>query len=720
MIRGDIIYLVPLDNVNPGFASPFQGFSKGILDVEEIVHKILFLPANVVELYTPRRRAISSRMNGWGAYSILPIRKESLQDFQIELGTPFLCIFSQNKTLKQVLQFIKSVQIPILHASTEALQGAISLDELGRNHFYPYIERVVHHLDNVGLGDDLTPLINLMGKPTDWHEERIETNSWKHLATLPNELVLSSLNFRLDQQGPLISHDNGPYVEAIANTAKAVVRLRDRIAEHGFTTPYRPVASMILTVQSCYRHVYRIKLNLKKLEEIRDASSFVKAHRLLKRQKTFSFTALGEELVELFSSAAGSIAFEIRRNETAAYTVAISVKACSNIAPTLRLPPSINDLHPELDRLSGCARGNSPNKLFKMNKIFRGITSQLSEAMDQAYFDLLPDDLSPIKIIADLPLEWLPVKNLPLILRFDASRIPTTPGDLLFYQAIRADYVVLQPEAFENILIIRSFAQNDPMRNVLKSSLKIFDKEMSLSPLLDAFKDNQEFLEGLTHQQGKGRNTRKLNVTIHWADVENEEQFIQSINKYKGPIMIFDGHGAHEKHRDVDSLIIGNNKVELWRLRGKVRIPPIVLLSACDTHPIDGSHASVANGFLAAGATTVLGTVLPIEANQAGLFVARMILRLREFLPVIIKKRDDCVRWTRVISGLQRMSYITELCQLFNEKAFCNLSADAHLRISFQANDLINRGATDWYERILEIIADETGKPVEDIRALVV
>ena len=78
--------------------------------------------------------------------------------------------------------------------------------------------------------------------------------------------------------------------EAIANAAKAVVRLRDRISKDGFTLPYRPAASLILTAQSLYRDMYRLKLSLKKLGAINDAASFVKVHRLLKRQTHFSFT----------------------------------------------------------------------------------------------------------------------------------------------------------------------------------------------------------------------------------------------------------------------------------------------------------------------------------------------------------------------------------------------------------------------------------------------
>lgn len=682
MIRSEIIYLLPLHNVDPALASPFQGFTEGILKVTKFIEKILFLPANVVELYSPRRRVISSRMNGWGGYSIVPIRKEELKDLLRRLDTPFLCIFSQRETLDHAIKFIKSVQIPILHVSTESLQNAISFEELGRDNFFPYISQVVQYLKSLGLRNELLPLINLMKKAKGEDRESNKTNSWNHMATIPNELVLSSLGFEPEDQGPLIAPDNEPYVQAIAETAGAVRLLREKIAQHGFTIPYRPAVALILTAQSLYRHLYKVKLSNHKLKGIEDASAFIKVHRLLKKQKTFSFISSLEELEEIYNSPPWSIAFKIRKDETAAYTMGVSVQSCSNIAPVLRLPPVVNTFHDELENLGTCARGDSPHKQYKMNKISRRINNRLSEAMEQEYLCLLPEDLSPIKVIADLPLEWLQVGDLPLMLKFDTSRIPTTPGDLFFYQSILSKHVIIHLEDFEHILIVRSFHQDDPVRNILKSSLDILNEPISLQPIVNAFKDDREFQESARHQlENKDSNTRKLNITLHWVDIDDEEQFVQAVNNYKGPIMIFDGHGTHEKHRDVGSLFIGSDKVDLWSLRGKVRIPPIVLLSACDTHPIDRSHASVANGFLAVGATTVLGTVLPIQANHAAAFIMRLILRLREFLPVLIQKQDDCIRWTRVVSGLQRMSYVTELFRLLNSKGGCHMSADAYFSL---------------------------------------
>ena len=66
--------------------------------------------------------------------------------------------------------------------------------------------------------------------------------------------------------------------------------------------------------------------------------------------------------------------------------------------------------------------------------------------------------------------------------------------------------------------------------------------------------------------------------------------------------MIFDGHGRGNADTGIATLRIGKEDVDVWHLRGEARIPPIVILSACDTQGIDASsHATVGTGFLAAG-----------------------------------------------------------------------------------------------------------------------
>lgn len=164
---------------------------------------------------------------------------------------------------------------------------------------------------------------------------------------------------------------------------------------------------------------------------------------------------------------------------------------------------------------------------------------------------------------------------------------------------------------------------------------------------------------------------------------------------------------------------MGETELNVWGLREQARIPPIVLLSACDTHPIDASHASVANGFLNAGALTVLATLLPIAAIESSIFIVRLILRLEAYLPYATREGKCQIQWTSVVSGLQRMMFSTETLRLLLRKKKVTLSEEAHLQVMSNTNMLINSERPDWYEQMLELFAEAMVVPIDELTKLI-
>jgi hypothetical protein len=141
-------------------------------------------------------------------------------------------------------------------------------------------------------------------------------------------------------------------------------------------------------------------------------------------------------------------------------------------------------------------------------------------------------------------------------------------------------------------------------------------------------------------------------------------------------------------------------------------MPAIVILSACSTHPLDWSETSSAGAFLTMGAMSVLATVTPILARDAAVFVGRLLLRLADFVPVFAGSGQ---RWSDVISGLIRMSYVTDLIRVFESEKM--ISADDHRKIQFEANTLINSGSNEWFERTLAALSRASGSSVEQVRS---
>ena len=97
------------------------------------------------------------------------------------------------------------------------------------------------------------------------------------------------------------------------------------------------------------------------------------------------------------------------------------------------------------------------------------------------------------------------------------------------------------------------------------------------------------------------------------VDVGNKVELVRALNAFDGIVVVYDGHAGQDRGTDLGVLHLRDEDVDIWSIRGEARIPPVVLLSACDTHPYDASHATVANGFLAAGAHTVLAAGIPVS-----------------------------------------------------------------------------------------------------------
>ena len=177
--------------------------------------------------------------------------------------------------------------------------------------------------------------------------------------------------------------------------------------------------------------------------------------------------------------------------------------------------------------------------------------------------------------------------------------------------------------------------------------------------------------------------------------------------------MVFDGHGKHSDSSDVGTLTVGNENLDVWSLRDRVRVPPIVILSACDTQAVDRSHATTSNGFLAGGARAVLGTLLPIDAFNAATFVARLLYRIVDYLPAATAELGGIVQWNEVVGGMLRMLLLTDLLRAgFND---LSLTESDYIHIHTEGNIAINTRRSDWLEVVTEMAAKRVQQPPDKI-----
>jgi hypothetical protein len=378
-----------------------------------------------------------------------------------------------------------------------------------------------------------------------------------------------------------------------------------------------------------------------------------------------------------------------RVSELDTFTLGVGLRAAQTTSAVIRLSPGVNHVFPALSAYARNVRSPKLAARLKTRRLFDSIQDALRQAVGENRIAFIQERGGPIKIVADAPIELLPIGNLPLGLRYDCSRINATPGNLLMGLLLERRPGAVAPEDLQKILVVSAFNPDDALKDVLTSAL-------------EATRDGWE---------------KRANITFRTA--QTKQEFIDALNSFDGAIVIFDGHGAGNADEPVGKLMIGKEAVDVWELRGKVNMPPIVLLSACDTQGIDAlSHATVGNGFLALGAQTVLATLLPVGGFASASFIARLVYRIADFIPAALKARRRSLNWTEVVSGMLRMLLASEVLD-----ALIGTPADEDAprwKLQVETNTDINSNQDDhWFDNLLAKIAEHRKQDLAVVEAKV-
>ncbi len=93
-------------------------------------------------------------------------------------------------------------------------------------------------------------------------------------------------------------------------------------------------------------------------------------------------------------------------------------------------------------------------------------------------------------------------------------------------------------------------------------------------------------------------------------------------------ILFISAHGSYTREKNMAGLTIGE---EVWMAdSSNIKVPPVVILSACHVSPRGSGAVSVADMFMRLGAVTVLGTFIPILANRNAILMTRLFTYILE------------------------------------------------------------------------------------------
>ncbi len=673
VITRHILYVVMLPPNGTGEFSPFQGFSENTFAVADTIQYICRLPTTIDEMFRTRDEAIQFRSIGLAGYAIVLLELESLVQF--DRGLPVTCFVSDRETREEVEKHLAAKnQRGWLHLTTDTESSSVpKLWDFSRADLASWSRKAAEKAIFAKSPMDSLPPLSWR-KFVQWPKKRARTKTQSHNITLPTETALRSLNFVLPKaKRPLAGKSDDEFAVAISDVADELERVRhDADADH-HRIPGSPM--LVVTVPSVYRHLSPSQLKPGATPAIK------RVFRNILRQKQYiAMTSTGQELKEILEDPIAPALMRVRAEELSTYTAALSVTASSFCAPVVRCPPQVDRVRDLLIRLSGMTRSKTPNTE-RRNKLAYNIGKSLRSAVPSLLLQRIEKYQDEgIKLIGDTPLELLPVNDLPLGVRATVSRLPTLPGNLLMRHGLARTPMLLEADALHKVLLVRAFERTDPLRNLIINAIEIVNSSSDKK------------------------------IDLHIADVSTKKEFVDAFNSFDGHIAIFDGHGVHDRTSSQGTLRIGSIQLNPFELYKQMKVPPIILLSACETHPLEGIESSVASGFLMMGARSVLGTIVPIDGRKAAVLIARFMLRFTDFLPWI----TTMISWSQVVSGMLKMSYVTDILRTI-DKQF-SIGERVYKELHTSANNAINGFQSGWFEQLLASIASEVSMSDAEVR----
>ncbi|MDX8357760.1 hypothetical protein [Sphingopyxis terrae] len=658
----EIYYILALPDWKPTEVTPFQGFAPMLPYFMPLMEAIPRFAPDIIHPSLDPDLRLARQRGGDGAWMWTPVNLSTLLSKRKPLpAAPYMVVMSADKkTAKAISAWRARLRLQPIHLSYYRAPNAHNPSTFDskrlRQHLITQVRRAARVDRDLKIEEHLRFLKSW--KPEERRPSSLVFHS--HNVTRANEMTLVAAGEipAMGETGHLSVSPAEDYVKGITQSSEAVMALWEGLEDRLAYLMMPPRPDIFLVAPAMYRGIS------KRLERVVDDPLVKASLRRLDRQRGFTMEIPITDEADI--ERIGPL-LSLRGAEMKLLSTAVGLRAAGTLAATIRLPPAVDRTAGVVGQLARFLRTHEDPPRVKTARVFKIVQQALESAIPEEHRALIARSASGLKIIADAPIEWLPIDGVPLGIRYDVSRINTTPGNL-FLEQIRSPVTHhITPNAFRNYLVLSMFEDGDPIAPHLRIGT------------LQTTDENKERIVG------------------SYVSPKSPEEFAAALGRFDGPMAIIDSHAAHPDEDGAGGLIIGGKIFDVWSLAGKIQMPPIVVLSACDTHPFDRSHATVANGFLACGALAVVAAALPIRAPQAARFVMRLINRAVHY-GAIMNGMGRAVPWSHIVGGVLRMELVTDIIRGFQADGAFEMERGSELLLDTHKD--LNPLRSDWFERL--------------------
>lgn len=666
-----ITSLLVMDDERLEQMTVYQGFGRGWEPLLWALHELVTLPATVLEPAWPMEGLLRQRMGGANHQAWMPLMISALEQQMLdEVGFCVVIFTGTSESARRVSSWVSKQPRPVLHVSTQNVAGAVSPSRFG-------FQALREHCSAIYLGHAVEI------SPDRAAAARAALDRWSPRETIPiqldevghncvtaNHMVLRRAFRSLGEPRPNWSSiEEDDYTRVIVKSTRAVIGVRRSVPDREWSRLYIPYPAVVLTEPALFRFAYGRGGKGSKLQP----ATLMMIRRM--QQQTGLMHPIDRRQMEMLAEADDEwkAAIRERQVELATQTYGIGLMAAQSCSAVIRLRQGVNHVFQLFSEYARSIRADNPYARRKAPQLLRRAQDALARAVGSERIDLIKECGGPVKIVSDAPLELLPIDGLPLAMRYDTSRINATPGNLLMGQLISRLPVTILHDDLTHVLVISAFSPGDRLRDDMANAMAELE----------------------TARPGRFK--------IDFVRVTTVDEFVDVLNETTATIMVFDGHGFQNRGDLAGGLWIGEQAVDIWSLRPRVRVPPIIILSACDTQGLDApSHVTAGNSFIALGAVTVLSTLLPVGGAEGALLVYRLLLHLSDFVPAAIEAEGRAMSWTAIMAGALRLTMGKDLLDHLEGRGVLETKAARGVfQIALRA---VVRGGPNWFDAVREAI----------------
>ena len=228
----------------------------------------------------------------------------------------------------------------------------------------------------------------------------------------------------------------------------------------------------------------------------------------------------------------------------------------------------------------------------KIPKIFGDVQARLAAALPAGITEHWVEGQGVLTLFTDLPFEWTSARGWPICLHRPVSRIPIGLNDWDILMAAMSRQAVIDIDHPERVLVFDLVERHDPIR------------------------EHSDMFIGISRSLGQKYRRSKPN---------SAEEFRRTLVETEPEIVVLDTHGSYDKGTDELAIRIGGTFVPVSKVIPDALVPPIWILSACQTSVVGAMRGCLVRKLFSRGALCVVATLARVDAFTASMFVGRLL-----------------------------------------------------------------------------------------------